>query len=211
MLKLWRQFAGSDVYLHVVPRGQNVSATGEGQYPGTGDEDPQLAQGIVDGATDLVTISIGGNDARFEKVAVACIVKPNCEDREAPGSGGLTWGEYLPQHISVTVKDAVKMLYQETKSAAPNAAVVALGYPLLVSGIECPDLSVPFLGFSEEEQQFVREMVDLVNEVLEDAAQEVGIHFLDVATEFSDHEICDSDPWIHSIKKIPFVFSIHPT
>jgi hypothetical protein len=142
---------------------------------------------------------------------VACIVKPNCEDREAPGSGGLTWGEYLPQHISVTVKDAVKMLYQETKSAAPNAAVVALGYPLLVSGIECPDLSVPFLGFSEEEQQFVREMVDLVNEVLEDAAQEVGIHFLDVATEFSDHEICDSDPWIHSIKKIPFVFSIHPT
>jgi lysophospholipase L1-like esterase len=168
----------------------------------------------VDSATDLVTISIGGNDARFTKVGKACLWKSDCRNTGAAGVSGVTWAEFLPTHINTTVKQAVKAVYQEIRTAAPNAAVVALGYPLLVSGIECSDLNiVQDRGFSAEEQAFVRQMADLLNEVMEDAAREAGVHFLEeVATKFSPHEICDvgANPWLHGVLLKPSVHSLHP-
>jgi len=61
----------------------NVLSSGTGQFPGTPDTDPQLARGLVNADTDLVTITIGGNDAFFADVAVDCGQKFNCFNREA--------------------------------------------------------------------------------------------------------------------------------
>jgi len=58
----------------------------------------------------------------------AASFSPNCFSREAYDTG-LTWSEYLPLHISATVKPAVRALYEEIRALAPSAAVIALGYP----------------------------------------------------------------------------------
>jgi hypothetical protein len=203
---------------------RNVTADpveGSGQHPGTIDASPQLAQDFVDGDTDLVTITIGGNDLGFTKLAKDCATKPSCQNREAHDLG-IDWDVYLPQQITGPFRTTVTALYQEIRAAAPKASIVALGYPLLVSGRVCDDLKVKvkgivtLLGMSAAEQAFIRTMSDLLNEVLIDAAEVAGIQFVGVASEgslfsFFDHEVCtdNDDPWIHGIMDEE-VFSLHP-
>ena len=110
-------------------------------------------------------------------------------------------------------------LYQEIRAAAfHNATIVALGYPLIVSGLECPDLEIGPLGIKEDEQVFIRRWADHLNETLEDAARVAGIHFVRVANpaiptapfSFFGHEVCaTNDPWILGITA-PEKHRFHP-
>ncbi|MCH7687896.1 MAG: SGNH/GDSL hydrolase family protein, partial [Planctomycetes bacterium] len=195
---------------------QNVSASGAGQYPGTMDTSPQLAQGVIDGDTDLVTITIGGNDLGFTEFVRDCVILSDCPNREADDLG-IDWIVHLPQQIMGPFRIAVTALYQEIRAAAAsNHTVVALGYPLLVSGRECPDLEWDVIGpfdpgISEAEQRFIRNMGIHLNQVLKDAANVAGIHFVGVFRDFASHEVCTEggDPWINGIMDEQ-VFSFHP-
>jgi hypothetical protein len=56
---------------------ENIPASGEGQHG----EPPQLAAvNGVDASRDLVTISIGGNDAQFVPLFEYCLVHTHCND-----------------------------------------------------------------------------------------------------------------------------------
>ena len=187
----------------------NVLSSGMPKYPA---EDEQLDQGHVNADTDLVTITIGGNDALFALVLDRCVWNfpptSNCFDAIYPGTTE-KFGDLLKMRLEGQVVDAVTDVYEEIKSKSmDNATVVALGYPLLLSaGSGC--IAAPFI--TNDERNEIRTLGALLNEQLSVAARRAGVHFIpEVATEFEGHNVCDTQPWILGAQ-LEHVHSFHPT
>jgi hypothetical protein len=188
-------------------------------------EPPQLRLGgEVDLDTDLVTITIGGNDAQFGPVVNHCVRVDDCVDDPAPfdDAAGQTMRKYVPQLIENRVRDAVFAAYEQALFNAPEATVLVLGYPRLVSGntfgceeTEFSPIGVTLAsGLSEKEQRWIREMGDFLNKRLKQTAALIGVHFEEVVDRFDGgdgHNVCDSDPWITGVVENELVHSFHPT
>ena len=190
----------------------HVISNGGKRFPA---EDPQLAQNLVDADTDLVTITIGGNDALFVLVLDRCAknsppLSSNCFDEIYPGTTE-TFGDLLDARLRGRVTDRVTEVYEEIKSQSMgNATIVALGYPLLLSDASgCPGAP----GIIEVERNEIRRLGVLLNQQLAIAARRAGIHFVpEVATEFEEHNVCDSEPWIRGVNPLQRkVHWFHPT
>jgi GDSL-like Lipase/Acylhydrolase family len=173
-------------------------------------EDAQLSQDKVNGDTDLVTITIGANDALFFLIASKCLgyVSANCFNETYPNTGQ-TLGSLIRARIRGPLTDAVVEVYQQIKSKSLNkAAVVATGYPLLVSDTyDC----LGEAGINDDEADDIREIAGLLNKQLRIAAKRAGVHFIEVAEAFNGHNVCDPSSWVMGIQ-VPFlVYSFHPT
>lgn len=147
--------------------------------------------------TDLVTISIGGNDAGFARVVTEC-AKPapfSCDDDIA---GARTF-------ITDTLPAQLDALYTEIETRAPNARVVVVGYPQLFNGEQCN------LGarISPEEQTALNSVGDLLASKTAALATAHGFDFLDVRTPFTTHRICDDVEWLNGLSN-PIGESYHP-
>jgi hypothetical protein len=131
-----------------VPAGQTppknaFGETGRGQYR----ELSQLDRGFLDENTSLVTLSIGGNDARFSAVVEKCIrlLTDVCQDATLPGdTEPLKIAE--PKIIAGAVEDSVVTTLQEIRKRAPSAKVMLMGYPTL---LERSGTCVPGIGTAE--------------------------------------------------------------
>jgi lysophospholipase L1-like esterase len=178
----------------------------------------------VDLDTDLVTITIGGNDAQFGPIINHCVRVADCVDTTAPfdDAAGRKMRDYVPQLIENRVKDAVFAAFEQAMFNAPNATVLVLGYPRLVSGntfgceeTEFSPIGIPLAyGLSANEQRWIREMGDFLNKRLKQAADLIGVHFEEVVSQFvagDGHNVCDSDPWISGVVENELVESFHPT
>jgi hypothetical protein len=182
----------------------NVLSIGEPRYPA---EPPQLAQGLVNADTDLVTITIGGNDALFSRVLRYCatrVVPPsNCFEAIVPG-GFQTWEQHIRERIEVHVKAAVTLALQEIVDLTEgNATVVLMGYPLLVSdAISCATSGLNNLGapgLSRDERLIIRQLGRQLNQQLAEAARQAGVHYVPIFREFEGRNVCDSAPRIKGV------------
>ena len=99
---------------------QNVSSAG---YPRFG-EIPQLDNPEVGPDVDLITLTIGGNDALFASIILWCLEDGPCADFEpVPGHPLI---QTLPLHIQQNVESLLVDLFEEAKLSAPNATVLVL-------------------------------------------------------------------------------------
>ena len=191
---------------------RNVSAFGEGQYG----EPPQLAAvNQVDESRDLVTISIGGNDGQFMPLVEYCLIHNHCHDLKPFDPHSSTRiGDLYPLWVAV-VKARLRNLYAELRSKTPNAAIIVLGYPILMSGNECGAVQVP--GYpdsklSADEQVFLRSANVQLNTAIASVTTEMGLHFVPMANRFVGHEICSgANSWINGLVPLNPTASFHPT
>jgi hypothetical protein len=190
----------------------NVTAAGEGQT----DEPPQLAASNgVNATRDLVTMTIGGNDAQFVKIVAFCFAHNSCNSIKpfAPYLD-IELGDLFPLWVAV-VKSRLLDVYSELRSATPNAATLILDYPILLSGRECSAVKVPnhdHLKLSESEQAFLRDANRQLNSAIQEAAALVGLHYVPVAEHFTGHEVCGTlDDWINGLVLYNPKASFHPT
>ena len=111
----------------------------------------QLA--ALDADTDLVTLTIGGNDIGWGTVVTACLggTDAQCAATVAASRAAITM--LLPARL-----DSV---YAQIRAGAPSAHVVVTGYPRLFS----PEYG-SFLGASTAEQAAMNEAADLLNSVI---------------------------------------------
>lgn len=202
----------------------NVRAAGEALEG----EPAQLANMEVDEDTDLVTVQIGGNDVLFGDVAAFCVFESGCADLVADFSNGQTLRAFMPGLVAAA-EGPVRSIFIEITSKAPNATVVAVGYPLLVAepttGNEtendCPDaqIEVPFSstkvgGLDADERAFIRTTGDHLEEVLKRAARDAGVHYVSVQAAFEGNNLCNSHPYIIEIAERIDRYkdsSFHPT
>jgi lysophospholipase L1-like esterase len=143
---------------------------------------PQL--GALDVDTDLVTLSIGGNDVGWGQAVAACLgsTDANCATAIARSRTLVTTA--LPARL-----DAV---YSQIAAAAPNAQVLVTGYPRLFS----PQYG-DFLHATVAEQEQLNAGADLLDSVMAQAAAAHGFEFVDVTKRFLDHGVNAPEAWIN--------------
>ncbi len=134
--------------------------------------------------TDLVTITIGGNDIGWGNAVGACLFysDPVCA----------YYTEVSLSLIENQLPGLLNTVYTDVEQAAPNAHVVVVGYPRIFS----PEFG-DYLGASVAEQQTLNDGADQLNEVIATAAAEHGFQFVDVTQRFVGHGVDSPDAWIN--------------
>ena len=175
----------------------------QAQYPGVAPQVNALSAG-----TDLVTLTIGGNDnSTFINAITAC------------GSAGvLSGGKGSPckdkngtsfdDQIENNTYPALKAALREVMEAAPNARVAALGYPWITPAAADPSCFVK-LPIAAGDVPYLRGIQAHLNDVVERAAEETGATFVDFAAVSEGHDACQA-PGTRWIEPLLFGHSLVP-
>ncbi|WP_273652539.1 SGNH/GDSL hydrolase family protein [Cellulomonas fimi] len=141
----------------------------------------QLA--ALDADTDLVTLTIGGNDVGWSTAVVACLggTDAQCSAALAVVTARIT--DELPARL-----DSV---YGAVAAAAPDAHVVVAGYPRLFS----PEHGA-YLAASVDELRALNAAADTLATVVSAASDRSGFRYVDVRKRFDGHGANAPDPWI---------------
>ncbi|WP_206507622.1 SGNH/GDSL hydrolase family protein [Streptomyces chrestomyceticus] len=150
----------------------------------------------LNSGTDLVSITIGGNDAGFADTMTTCALQGEtaCLNRVATARA----------YVKQTLPGKLDQVYDAIDGKAPAARVVVLGYPRFYKLGSCS------VGLSEKSRAAINAAADDINAVTAKRAADHGFTFADVNTTFAGHEICSSAPWLHSVT-LPVENSYHPT
>jgi hypothetical protein len=149
----------------------------------------------LNGATQFVSISIGGNDASFGPVIQSC-VQPlpfTCSRHIAAADAFI--GHQLPGLLD--------HLFAAIRARAPHALVAVVGYPRLfvpTSG-RC--------GALPPDQVKLNHTGDLLAGVTGARAHAHGFLFVDVRGPFTGHAICSGSEWLNGLS-LPLIESFHP-
>jgi lysophospholipase L1-like esterase len=177
----------------------NLLSSGTGQNG----EQPQISQ--MYSGSKLVTVTIGGNDIGFAGVLTNCLLNPltTCESAY---NGDNTSNLYTKiDNLEPQLVDA----YEAMKSAAPQAKIVAVTYPLLFTpGVACQTLSVPDVNYLNNVGLYL-------DSAIISAAKAAGIDALDERYAFLGHQLCSSGTsWVNSVSGTSVTDSssyFHPT
>jgi lysophospholipase L1-like esterase len=169
----------------------------------------ELAQvALLHSGVEVVSVTVGGNDALFSGVMQGCVVL-DCVDLWT--GGGIDTLDLLIDGLQAALVD----LYEQIRERAPRSRVFVLGYPRLIAdegswSPTCLD------GIKRRERVWLRAKSDRLNLVIQAAAGEVdGVFFVSVADTFEGHEACSQDPWIRGLNQRlwrtnEIVYSFHP-
>jgi hypothetical protein len=150
--------------------------------------------------TDLVTITIGGNDAGFGPVLQTCTTAES--DRTC--FVAVDAAESFEQTV---LRDRLSRTYAAIRQAAPHAQVVVLGYPQLFNlAPTCADPQVPNVARRAK----LNEGADVLDGVIRSVSQQFGFYFGEVRGQFAGHEVCSADPWINGPSVPTVVGPYHP-
>lgn len=146
--------------------------------------------------TDLVTISIGGNDAGFADVIKQCNIPfTDCMDDI----------ERAEKFITGELPGRLDKVYDAIADRAPNAHVIVVGYPRLFRGDNCSVIN----SIDSDERAALNKTSDLLAHTIKERVADHGFTFIDVRPAFKQHEICDSEPWVNGLT-YPILDSYHP-
>lgn len=150
--------------------------------------------------TDLVTITIGGNDAGFGPVLQTCTVA----DSDRTCLAAVDAAEAFERTV---LRERLARTYAAIRAAAPQAHVVVLGYPRLFELTpSCADPLAPNLT----RRQKLNEGADVLNSVIRSVSQQYGLSFTDVRDRFAGHGVCSANPWINGPSEPASVGPYHP-
>ncbi|MFJ8015283.1 SGNH/GDSL hydrolase family protein [Streptomyces sp. NPDC096339] len=154
--------------------------------------------GPLNSGTDLVSITIGGNDAGFSDVMTTCVLQSEatCVARVNQAKA----------YVDSTLPGQLDQVYNAISGRAPSAHVVVLGYPRFykLNGT-C------VTGLTEGERSAINGAADYLNAAIAKRAANHGFTFASVAGAFTGHEICSGDAWLHSVNWLNIGESYHPT
>ncbi|WP_340377441.1 SGNH/GDSL hydrolase family protein [Streptomyces sp. SS7] len=151
----------------------------------------------VTAGTDLVTLTVGGNDAQFTSVVQACLTQS-----ESYCATATQWMSVYARGRMVTELAA---LYKDVRARAPQARIVVLGYPRALS----PTGTCPLVDIGSAKRTAMNGLADALAEGTRAAAAKEPVEFVDVRDAFEGHGACGSDPWINDLNAGTAVF--HPT
>jgi lysophospholipase L1-like esterase len=149
--------------------------------------------------TDLITLTIGGNDAGYGSVLRTCTLA-------ADDNMCLAAVDTAEDFARSQLPTRLTGVYTAIRGAAPRARVIVLGYPRLFDlAPSCIDPWAPDLARRHK----LNEGADVLNDVINSAiVSQPGFGFIDVRGQFNGHGVCAADPWITGPS---FVKPYHPT
>lgn len=176
------------------------------QYPGVG---PQLD--ALDAGTDVVTMTIGGNDNNtFIDAILAC------------GSAGIAtfglghpcqslYGSTFTDQVDTGTYQAVKAALQAVHAKAPNARVGILGYPWIVPASAVPGCFAK-LPIASGDVPYLRDLQTHLNAAVQRAASETGSTYVDMSAASDGHDACQASGvrWIEPVLFGTNFVPVHP-
>ncbi|MEU5411310.1 SGNH/GDSL hydrolase family protein [Streptomyces clavifer] len=182
--RLWANTNAPSSFKFVACSGATTTSVSSGQLS------------ALSSSTTLVSVTAGGNDVGFADVMQTCVLQSEatCVSRV----------NTAVSQVQNTLPGKLDSLYGGITSRAPQARVVVLGYPRFykLSG-NC------IAGLTETERGAINNASNILNEVLAKRAANAGFTFSSVVDEFTGHELCSGDAWIHSVT-VPITNSYHP-
>ena len=151
--------------------------------------------GGLSAATDLVTITVGGNDADFVGTVLACRLGTDAVCFSKLDAATAFIQNTLPARLDAT--------YSDIRARAPNARLVVLGYPHLYRTGFC------LFEISDARRTRINAVADTLAGVIAQRVAAAGGTFLDGRGAFSGHEICSASPWLNGTT-LPITDSYHP-
>ncbi|MFI6864249.1 SGNH/GDSL hydrolase family protein [Streptomyces sp. NPDC050421] len=181
---LWAAANSPSSFAFVACSGATTSSVASGQL------------GSLSSSTSLVSVTAGGNDVGFADVMQDCVLSGEATCVASVNTAVGQMNNTLPSRLG--------SLYASIHSRAPQAHVVVLGYPRFYKiGGSC------IAGLTEKERTAINNASDVLNGVIAKQAANAGFTFSSVVDEFTGHELCSGDAWIHSVS-IPVYNSYHP-
>ena len=181
--------------------GTQPQSLGEESWP------PQLD--AVTKGTDLVTVSLGGNDlAWYLGLMLSCTTAGAADPTGNPCEQQGTSPEWdltaLPPQIGVRLE----ALLTEVHRRAPAARVLLVGYPQPVPA----DGTCPELPLATGDYPFVRAQWESMDAAMRKAAGAAGATFVEVLGPSEGHDICaGADAWVNGFEHRPGVAAAyHP-
>jgi len=164
---------------------------------------------IVNGDTDMVTLSAGGNDLGFVAILIRCALVSDCaSDNYHPVEGSnASYKQIIAAKIPGVGSRAANLYSVIKAQTQDNASVFVLGYPKLFDG-NCTGLVGA--AFSVSERQWLDSVGDAFNAQLDASARASGVHFVPVIGAFRGHGACSTDRWIND-NTGPRYSWFHPT
>lgn len=152
-------------------------------------------------STGWVTVTVGGNDARFIEVMSVCLI-PGQES--ACVSATLQAGDQARQNLP----SSLDSLYGEIRRRAPRARVVVMGYPRLVNASASG--SCGLLDLNARERTAMNVTADVLSDVIKDRAVRAGFAYVDVRSTFDGHGACGPSAWLNGFILGEVTASFHP-
>jgi lysophospholipase L1-like esterase len=167
------------------------------------------APGRSDPRVNLVTLTIGGNDALLGNAATACVFA-----RIIPGIEGCQsdWRARVQAAIA-KLQTTLPAVYRAVHARAPNARILVLGYPDPFPATTS-HFSKCRLWLEPADMRFLHDELGRLNAVVGAAALSVAnakVTYL-APTGFAGHDICSPSPWFTGLDIVPteFRYSFHP-
>ncbi|WP_214327016.1 GDSL-type esterase/lipase family protein [Nonomuraea sediminis] len=198
---------------HLLPYQGDKNAWNEG---GTGKfgEVSQLETGFLDSNTTLVTLSIGGNDAKWGDAFRYCLSPTELDCHRSTRPGDSAPFEYVMlDNITTKVIPSIKTVLRNIHTKAPNAKIVLMGYPRLVSanasclrsGFVTGIMGQFAFGVTPTESDFLTYAADFLADSERFAADDlrtnegIQVFFANAIPYFDNQGICGNPQKIHDL------------
>ena len=161
----------------------------------------------LDEGTDLVTVSLGGNDFdvywAFLYRCVDLAAVPDGKDAPCRTANGGRIERKMD-----TIRANIAEVLEETADRAPDARVLFVGYPRLLPDTGTCPKRIPV---ASGDVDYVREMWKLLVGAQKGAAEDAGADYVDVYTHSKGHDVCSEDPWVNDVTDGPQgSYNFHP-
>ncbi|MFF1530587.1 GDSL-type esterase/lipase family protein [Cellulomonas sp. NPDC058312] len=154
--------------------------------------------------TDLVTLSIGGNDIGFAPIISHCMQKIACYDdafvTDALGRD-ITLRDWSTIRMAL-VGSELGGIYRDVRNrTGPDTRVIALTYPRLVSGSWAgPVFGNTCLALGPGERGWLRAQADTFADIVHHQARRRHVEVADVRDAFEGHLVCDLDNHVYPVE-----------
>ncbi|WP_343975720.1 SGNH/GDSL hydrolase family protein [Pseudonocardia aurantiaca] len=161
--------------------------------------------------TELVTLTIGGNDIGFGEIINECATRSPlqptgaaCRDFYHPGGR-----DELAERIAAAAPD-IDAALATIRDRAPAAHVLLVGYPAILpdTGPGC----FPVVPFSPGDVAYLRGVEKQLNAMLADRAAAAGMDYVDTYTPTVGHDVCQLPgvKWIEGLVPTAPAYPVHP-
>ena len=173
--------------------GADTSSLAGKQAIGREPRPPQLD--ALDRDTDLVTLSIGGNDFGVFLQLVGGCVSLSAEDPDGSPCRDAAQGQGdLLAETQSQIQGRLVRAIEEVGRRAPRADLLVVGYPQLAPAEgECPGL----LPLASGDVPFARGVNKGLTDNLARAASRTDTTYVDVWRASEGHDICADEPWVN--------------
>jgi lysophospholipase L1-like esterase len=161
--------------------------------------------------TQLVTISIGGNDIGFGDIVTECAKRSPLQPTGSACKDHYTAGgtDELAQRIEEAAPKVAHVL-AAIDERSPDARVLLVGYPAILpdKGPGC----FPLVPFSPGDVDYLRGVEKQLNAMLGDQASRAHVDFVDTYTPSIGHDACQlpGTKWVEGLVPTAPAAPVHP-